>query len=283
MFTNFSIVIGLVVLTTIFPKSTELQRYIDFFYLFQSESSKSWKHIAFPHVNTGLSFMKNVTINRNGHQILIKASEESGRCIELLGKYTSPVIVNCEGKIDEIAIVFKPLGVNRFIREDFASVAPDCSQPYLNSDWKKAAEDLFHANDRIDFLERFLLTMLSEQEQFVQMEQALSMLSSSEHDFTVSEVAAKLRMTLKTFQRNFSKMLACSPSDYKRIARFRNAINSKIQPGVVKSLTSISYQHNYTDQSYLIREFRKMTNQNPRLFFKEMSLLGEDKIVWEIL
>jgi len=227
--------------------------------------------------------MNNVAIERNDHHILIKATEENKPCIELLGKYTRPVVVTCEGRVDEVAIVFKPLGVNRFIREDFARVAPGCSQPYRNIEWMKAAEYLFHADNKIDFLEQFLSAILSEKEEFIQMEEALSMLCSNENEFTVSEVAVKLGMTLKTFQRKFTRMLACSPSDYKRIARFRNALNSKIQPGAVKSLTSLTYQHNYTDQSYLIREFRKMTNQNPRLFFKEMSLLGEDKIVWEIL
>lgn len=270
-------------LTTILPHNKILQRYIDFFYLFTAESSKNWNHIAFPHVNTGLSFFRNAIIEREDHRISIKEAGEQRVIIELLGKYTRPVFVRCEGLVDEVAIVFKPLGVNRFIREDFGNVASNYSQPYMNSDWQKAAEELFTATNRIEFLEHFLLSILREEEELVRMEDALAMLSSTENDFTVADVATEMNMTLKTFQRKFSKMLACSPSDFKRIARFRNAMSSKLQPGIAKTLTSISYEQNYTDQSYLIKEFRKMTNQNPRLFFKEVSLMGENKIIWEIL
>jgi AraC-like DNA-binding protein len=270
-------------LTIIFPKDTSLQRYVDFFYFFRPGKSERWNHIAFPHVNTGLSFFRNVLIERNDNRISIREMGGSKPCIEILGKYTNPVFVSCEGLIDEVAIVFKPLGVNRFIREDFIKAAPDCSQPYSNGRWLKAAEDLFYSDNRIEFLEKFLISVLSENKQFIKMEQSLYMLDTNEFDYSVADVAKNLNINLKTFQRNFKKMMACSPSDYKRIARFRNALRSKFQSGEIKSLTNITYEQNYTDQSYFIREFRKLTNQNPKLFFKDVSLIDGDKIIWEIL
>ncbi len=201
----------------------------------------------------------------------------------MLGKYTRPVFVSCEGLIDEVAIVFKPLGGNRFIREDFVQAAPEYSQAYNNALWLKAADALFRSDDRIKFLEEFLISVLIENEQFSKMEKALAMFETNEADHSVVDVADKLDVNLKTFQRNFRKLMACSPSDYKRIARFRNALRSKFQSGEIKSLTSITYEQNYTDQSYFIKEFRKLTNQNPKAFFKEASLVDGDKIIWEIL
>jgi len=109
------------------------------------------------------------------------------------------------------------------------------------------------------------------------------MFENIQEDFSVAEVAEKLGKNLKTFQRSFKKMMACSPSDYKRIARFRNSLKSKFQSKEIKSLTDITYESNYSDQSYFIREFKKLTNQNPKLFFREASLIDGDKIVWEIL
>lgn len=270
-------------LTTVLPKHASLERYVDFFYFFRSEKSEKWSHVAFPHINTGLSFLNGVSVNRDGHRVSIKEHREGTCSIELLGKYTQPVFVTCEGVIDEVAIVFKPLGVNRFISEDFIDAAPHYSQPYHNSQWLKAAEDLFCSENRIEFLEEFLLSVLSDNEQFIKMEQALSLFETSDFDYSVADVANKIGMNLKTFQRHFTKMMACSPSDYKRIARFRNALTSKFQSGGIKSLTGITYEQNYTDQSYFIREFRKLTNQNPKLFFKEVSLVAGDKIIWEIL
>lgn len=270
-------------LTTIAPKHAALRHFIDFFYFFSAEKTEKWNHIAFPHVNTGVSFFNGVTILRNDNRISIKEDPERKCCIEMLGKYTNPVFVSCEGLVDEVAIVFKPLGVNRFIREDFIQVAPRYSQPYYNEKWLDAARHLFQSDNKITFLEDFLCSVLAEQDKFIKMEEALSMLSTAGFDYSVADVASKLNMSLKTFQRNFTKMMACSPSDYKRIARFRNALQTKIQSDGIKSLTAITYEHNYTDQSYFIREFKKLTNQNPKLFFKEISIVGDNKIIWEIL
>ncbi len=270
-------------LTAIEPQSLVLRRYVDLFYFFKSDETEQWSHVAFPHVNTAISFFRGVSINREHHRISIKGNEGTECHIEILGKYTRPVYVTCEGTVDEIAIVFKPLGVNRFMREDMIQVASDYSQSFHHPVWQEMASALFHANDRIAFLERFLLSILSEQERFIDMERALLLLEDNDPDHSVADVAAKLNVSLKTFQRNFTKMMACSPTDYKRIARFRNSLQSRFRSNDLKSLTSITYEHNYTDQSYFIREFRKLTNQNPKLFFKEVSLVGGDKIVWEIL
>ncbi len=270
-------------ITTFYPKDKDLQRYVDFFYIFRSAPQEKWNHIAFPHINTGLSFFNAVLVNRGDHSIAIKGWPAGGPSIEVLGKYTQPIFVSCEGLIDEIAVIFKPLGMNRFMREDLMQVAPLYSQPYYNEQWLNAAHELFQTDDRIGYLERFLRSVLCEDDQFIKMESALSMLHTNAYDYSVAEVAGKLNVNLKTFQRNFTKMMSCSPSDYKRIARFRNALQSKLRSGDIKSLTSITYENNYTDQSYFIREFRKMTHQNPKLFFKEVSMVDGDKIIWEIL
>jgi YesN/AraC family two-component response regulator len=49
-----------------------------------------------------------------------------------------------------------------------------------------------------------------------------------------------------------------------------------------KNLTDITYEVGYYDQSYLIKEFRKITNHNPKDFFKSTSKVDGDKIIWEI-
>ncbi len=270
---------------TIAPESEVLKKYIDTFYVFNSESGENFSYLAFPHTNTGLSFFKGVSIERDNFHVKIHEQQtaESKVCIEILGKYTQPVFVNYEGKIDEISVIFKPLGINRFICDDLVKIAGKYSQPLKNEQWLQWAAGLFDSDAGLEDLEKFLLSVFEENGDFIKLEHALTMFENNEEDYSVAQVAEKLNMNLKTFQRNFTKMLACSPSDYKRIARFRNALKTKFQSKEIKSLTSITYESNYSDQSYFIREFRKMTNQNPKYFFKEASLVDGEKIVWEIL
>lgn len=272
-------------LTTVAPTSPLLKEYIDSFYFFSAAPADSFRYLAFPHTNTGLSFLRGVTITRANFEAKIVGGSgiKPEYCIEILGKYMQPVLVHYTGRVEEIAIVFKPLGINRFIDTDFLTAAPNFSQPFEERAWQDVAPALFASADPVKFLEEFLLAKMAEKNELRQLEGALALLEDKLSDYPVTAVAESTGLGFKTFQRHFTKALGCSPTDYKRIARFRNALNAKIHSKELKSLTSISYETNYSDQSHFIREFRKLTSQNPKLFFREVSLVDGEKIAWEIL
>jgi AraC-like DNA-binding protein len=192
------------------------------------------------------------------------------------------VRVDFNGTFEEVAVIFKPLGVSRFIKESLQQLAPAYSQSFTDKTWAAFAEVLFNATDKIERLESFLLTQLTEKEAFTAIENSFILLNDTETDHRIGQVADSLGMNLKTFQRHFTKHMACSPAQYKRIARFRNALHSGVKERELKSLTRISYDNNYFDQSYFIKEFKRLTNLNPKKFFRQVSVLDDDKIVWEI-
>lgn len=240
-------------------------------------------YLAFPHVNTAISFFKGVSVTRKDFHINVTEDKSAKNfSVEILGKYSRPVVVNFSGIFEEIAIVFKPLGVNRFIKEPLLQLAPDYYQVFGDKTWAAFAEVLFKAENKIETLESFLLTQLTDRQVFTAIDYSLTYLADTETDYNLDEIAGRVGMNLKTFQRHFTKHIACSPTQYKRIARFRNALHSGIKEREIKSLTRISYDNNYFDQSYFIKEFKRLTNLNPKKFFSQVSLLDDDKIVWEI-
>lgn len=270
-------------LKTFVPASAALQQYIEVFYVFISDKPSQFSYIAFPHTNTAISFFKGVSIERNKYHIAIAQQKGNNHCIEILGKYTKPVFVQYTGDFEEVAIVFKPLGVNHFITGDFAELAPDYSQSFDDEKWQLFSHQLFNAKEnRIEMLEHFLLNQLNQPSELSKMEEAIQYFENKDIDYSVEKVARLVGMGLKTFQRHFFRHLSCSPSEYKRIARFRKAINAKILSKEIKSLTHISYDNNYSDQSYFIREFKKLTNLNPKKFFNEITVLDDEKIIWEL-
>lgn len=244
--------------------------------------SSTFRYVAFPHFNTGLSFFKGATIFRNYPQITITESEPKGIQIELLGKYNSPLLIDFKGKIQEVSIIFKPLGINRFFRENYQSIAPHFSQELLHETWKSFGNQLtFTASDLPD-LESFLLSQYEATPELHPIQKALSMLNDSNEKRAVAEIANELGFNLKTFQRYFNKYMGCSPTEYRRISRFRNSLTNKFNSSELKNFTDITYEEGYYDQSYLIKEFRKLTNHNPKDFFKLTSKVDGDKIVWEL-
>ena len=268
------------------PKSKILQNYVDLFYVLNNKESEKFSYAVFPHTHTCVSFIKGAEITRANFQVNILADKKSvtNERIEVIGKYTNPVFVNYRGKIQEVSIIFKPLGINHFINEDLKLITPDFSQSLNLPNWDLICNNIFKTQDdlkKMELIEEFLLDNLLDLN-FDKLYKALAYLEDIEKDYSIEDVAELIDLNLKTFQRLFSKHLACSPLEYKRISRFRQSLNAKLLSKEIKSLTEISYESNFYDQSYFIREFKKLTQLNPRKFFESISILDEEKIIWSI-
>lgn len=271
---------------TIVPLSETLRKHIAYFYVFTNEDAHSLRYITFPHSYSCIFFLKGLNISRDNHAIHLLHTENSKELVsvEITGKYTQPVSLNYEGEFDEISIIFKPLGVNRFFNKDLIEYAPLFSQPLNLTHWQSFGEELFQENNlykRIEKLESFLLDNLCEKEDH-SIRKALSLIEDIEKDYSIQEIADQCGLTLKTFQRNFKKLIACTPSEYKRIVRFRHSITNKMLQGISINLTDIAYESNYYDQSYFIKEYKKLTGTKPNAFFNSVHILTEEKVIWQL-
>ena len=70
-------------------------------------------------------------------------------------------------------------------------------------------------------------------------------------------------MVNKIFTKNVGKPAA----EYRKIHRFRKAI---IKQRETKSLTELSYDSLFYDQSHLVKDFKQLTHVNPHAFFKKV-------------
>jgi AraC-like DNA-binding protein len=270
------------VIKTIAPNSPILKKYIECFYVYEGNSSSKYSYVAFPHYNTGLSFFKGANIKRYHRRIKITENITNDLHIEILGKYTYPLLIQLDGLIQEISIVFKPMGINRFIQDSFQIIAPNFTQEFTNSVWRHFGQDLFSGEEDLIKLELFLLSQFTENQELIAIEESLKLFEKGNEQTNIDAIASKVGLTLKTYQRHFNKHMGCSPIEYRRICRFRNSLKNKFNSSELKNFTDITYEEGYYDQSYLIKEFRKLTNHNPKDFFKSISKVGNDKIFWEL-
>ncbi|MFM2386202.1 MAG: hypothetical protein RL660_959 [Bacteroidota bacterium] len=267
---------------TISPSSPILKKYIECFYIYEGKSKSSFTYVAFPHINTALSFFKGASVLRQNWSMQISENTHVGVHIELLGKYTKPLLLEYKGQLREISIVFKPLGLNRFFKDNYLSMAPNYSQELRNDAWSQFGESLFSSEDEIGKIESFLLYQFWDNQELSIIEKSLALLENSNEQISIPDIAIKVGLNLKTFQRHFQKHIGCSPVEYRRICRFRSSLSNKLNNTEIKNLTDLTYEEGYYDQSYLIKEFRKITNHNPKDFFKSTSKVDGDKIIWEI-
>ena len=267
---------------TIAPSSPILKKYIECFYVYEGKPNSTFKYVAFPHFNTGLSFFKGASVHRQNWSLQISENTNFGVHIEVLGKYTTPLLLECRGQLREISIVFKPAGLNRFFKDNYLSFAPKFSQELTNDVWSQFGESLFSGIDDISKIESFLLSQFWDNQELSNIENSLKLLENSNEQISIPDVASKVGLNLKTFQRHFQKHMGCSPVEYRRICRFRSALSNKLNSSQWKNMTELTYDEGFYDQSYLIKEFRKITNHNPKDFFKSTSKVDGDKIIWEI-
>lgn len=271
------------VLKTTIPSSPILKKYIECFYFYSGESDSELRYLAFPHFNTCLSIFKGVAIKRQASQLKIVESNNNDICVEFIGKYTSPVLIQYEGKCEEISIIFKPFGVNRFWRDLMQPEEPYFSRPLYEKTWIAFLANFFQHDFNLNRLETFLLSQFRDTQEFAKLEESLMLLNGFHGNESVSSIALKCGYNPKTFHRNFKKQMGCTPIEYRRICKFRNSVSSKLSEKDIKSLTDLTYENGFFDQAHFIREFKKLTNHNPKDYFKMVNKADGDKIVWKIL
>ncbi|MNY12542.1 DNA-binding transcriptional activator FeaR [compost metagenome] len=174
-----------------------------------------------------------------------------------------------------MTIYFKPLGINQFV-ENLEIFFEDILGLHFNlfEDFIHSMESIFKIKDREiqrEKLEHYWLSKLKEKD-FSELEKIISDIES---DLRIDDIAIRNNFSRQYLNRLFSKTIGKSPSEYRKIHRFRNAIiNQKKQ----KNLTHLSLESSFYDQSHLIKDFKQLTNVSPNSFFKTVNTEKEN--IW---
>lgn len=261
------------------PKSRFLSKYITGFSVFEKDCDLNINFTTFPHIGPGLALFKNTGIKIEKEHMNIYPDDQVSCNSVVLGKYTSPVVITYNGYVDEISVNFTPLGINYFFHDDYRTLAPENFQPLAEQAWIDFAPALFSVEDteeRLKIFEDFLSAQFRNRNLDL-LQQAVDLLMDRETDYRVSEVSDTTGINEKTLRRHFNRYIGCSPVLFKRIVRFRQAIEKKRTDDTMASLTRLSQEGLFYDSSHFAMEYKKFTGKNPRSFFKEVSFLGNSR------
>jgi AraC-like DNA-binding protein len=258
------------------PKSEFLARYIRDFSTFEKGCDLRINFATFPHVGPGLAWFKNARLEIGKQHLNIIPTHGEHYNTVVLGKYTSPVFITYNGYVDEVSINFTPLGINYFFDDPYCKIAPDNFQYLSDPGWINFAPRLFstgNTDEQLELLEEFLRKRFRELP-LEKLQHSIDLLMDIETDWKVSEAAETAGIHAKTLRRNFHQYLGCSPVLFKRIVRFRKAINVKRNKPAQYSLTQLSQEGLFYDSSHFGREYKLLSGQNPKSFFDSVSFLG---------
>lgn len=266
------------------PKNEILQKYIEgYYFLNNSKSDLPVEYYTFPNNYSIISIIENAEIIYLENQGIIKEKSGDNFISDLICHYKKPIKLRYEGNINEITFYFKPLGLNAFLNKSLCHYTNDFFSNFIPfEDYKNVFSTILKENEldkRIDQIENYWLSKLKDfQHPF--LNQMIIDLKDTQRDYSISDLAIKHNTTRQNLTKHFESNLCKSPSDFKKIQRFREALKSQINSRTKNNLTSLSYDMLFYDQSHLIKDFKSLTGFTPKKFFKNISSQENGEVNW---
>ncbi len=108
--------------------------------------------------------------------------------------------------------------------------------------------------------------------QAVYTQEIVKSILKNKGNFNISSIAKSLCVSERYVQILLNEYVGLNPTQYGRIIKFLNSI--KLIKESNRTLTSISYDLGYYDQSHFVRDFKKFTGQSPTSYrLKENTLI----------
>jgi len=250
------------------PKHESLSRYIEgYYFISPSKRPKPLHYFTFPNNFFIVSVSKDIEIEMQETKFVIKPSLQQNIMANYVARYTAPIEILCEGAVNEITIYFKPLGINRFV-DDSQVLLKKKSEKDFNPfpDFLSSMQQIFEEQDRSlqrERLEQYWLSKLNS----IELGLMESILADVEADLKIDDIAQRRNFSRQYLNKIFTKNIGKPAAEYRKIHRFRKTV---IKQRESKSLTELSYDSLFYDQSHLVKDFKQFTHVNPHAFFKKV-------------
>ena len=272
-----------------YPRSPLLCKYIEYYYFLETDSpSFLSRYYAFPNTLQAFNIHKNATCQIDSFATLVEGGHPTPYLMIAQGKHDVPLYVELKGILNKITIIFKPLGLNYFLRKTLREVTPATSQ--VVNDWFEHPHclsflDAFYRTQdhqqRIDILETFLLSIYRPLPDAPLLNRVLARLMDFNQPMSVESIIAETKLNTRSFNRLFLKHLAISPARFRKIARFRHSLRDKLINQQFHTLTQIGYRSHFYDQAYFIKIYRQLTGDKPSHFFNAIDTLADDQLIFK--
>ncbi|AEA45334.1 helix-turn-helix domain-containing protein [Fluviicola taffensis] len=264
------------------PTNPLLKKHIECFYILERTSEENpATYFTFPSIYTIATISEQTKTLVTENKIITTHCPSNPIETNLVCNFNEPVLVKYEGKINEITTYFKPLGINPFIRNDLKNYSegtfPDFN-PY--DDYKATMASILsikNPDEKIEKLECYWISKLKPFEDVLLENVLAEMMDASNLNQSMTKLSLKTGRSRTTINKHFDKHICKTPSQFKKIIRFRAAIQSHLEN---KNEMGLSYNLDYFDQSHMIRDFRKLTGFTPKAFFSKIAELEENQIKW---
>ena len=260
-----------------FPDNELLRKHIECYHISNYEEQHiKLEVLIYPHYLHTVSLQNNLSTVFTDNQFTLQEQKNNKPSLNILGRFTKPILCKVDGRGKALTIVFKPTGISFFCDKSFDVIVPDGfnSFPYWN-DKADELEELLYLRDVSEITEKLENILLSFYRPFQNeiLFETLSLLHGNYARYNVKEIEQTLGVNRKTLSRQFKKHIGVNITDYRRILRFRDAI--RLHSAIDENLTRLAYETYFSDQSHFIKDVQKLTGDNPKKLFREACSLKD--------
>lgn len=258
--------------------SKELLPYIKHYLFLESEGHSIKKLRLFSDGNTGMVFcFKDSLIShvQNSNSLTyLPNSFIYGQISEFKDLY----LVN---EASLIIVVFQPYGINRLLGISANEVRDKIisTEDIFGAQGLLLHENLFdqlNLEDKLHLLNTFFLKStpkhpLSNQ---ILIQAALSFIVKNRGAITIKQLVKHTGYTERHIERVFSEGIGINPKKFGNIVKLHSFLKLLKNKSVQNNITAFCYEAGYSDQSHLIKEFRKYTGITPTQYLNDTSRLA---------
>ena len=180
-------------------------------------------------------------------------------------------LVNYAPNTGNLLVIFKELGAKVFIREPLHELLDDSPSLADMAGYQNLSafeEQLAFAptnTQRIDILERFLLSKLTYSKPDALIITALHKIHAAKGILRIKELANSLYISQDAFEKRFRRVVGISPKQFCYIVRMKASVNDGLK---VNLLSELAFNAGYFDQAHFNKDFKLFTGQTPSDFLK---------------
>lgn len=262
------------------PKNSTVRRYVDYYYL-DIKNNITNEFQCFPHFNSTISLYKSHTqleAKLKDKEILFNGAVKPFQIFTPIRE--NIVTVKQKGKVYRIVIVFHPFGIQQFYRNiNFSRFITDF-EFFTQNELQK-----IFSTKKIDILtnlmDGFLMNRFIKFDNPI-IEKTIHYIFNNYDNFLVAELSNKIETSRQHLNRVFKSQLGVSVKKFHEIVVFRQTINKRLFESPDQNFTEIAHNFNFSDQSHLIKAYKKLTEYSPKTFFLKGSLLGSKDTFWHL-
>jgi len=268
------------------PKSEHLKSLIKLYYVHESIDRDAIEKITyFPNYVTTINVYKNSKVTWDSFS-RTHVREENNKFLKLLvGKFDRSREIILKGRYNKLTIVFNPLGLNHFLDIPLSNLVESHFSifDYFGESFDRRLTQVFNSErieSKRDLLDEYFESKYIEFKEH-RLSYAVNRMFTCRGKISIQKIASELKISRKTLLRLFKTHLGISPMEYKSIIRFRNALSIYQNQATKTSLSSLSYEANFYDQSDLNSHFRIRTGMSPKQLFSGIETIQSD-LYWKV-